>query len=345
MVTNYDGLLEFSFPEVHPWAQLLILFMRTLRIPDDDRDYPLPPGLGSFPLRDVDEVRERVPADWARRGGVIMPMYQSEAMWISFDTPTDPVRRVQYPFAVKIATGSINAASGDPWTKGLNREPRQDYLVTPEQPWLDGYCVEKGLIRQFVATPLGAGYTAEEQITGKAEYGGLQIAVYPMKKSVFKKRFPEGGVQVREFEERDMQDVCMCISSTPGMGLAGGGRMRQEIYEDPYDLSDWDVKHGSRCFVHIANSRVWRRITGTKPPGKPPSAGVYTEAGLPWFDWYDDRHAAIKGSAKLAGLKSVARMRKEKKAAPLPDNESVTPQKIVVYDAAKRKKRSLKLKG
>jgi hypothetical protein len=31
-------------------------------------------------------------------------------------------------------------------------------VVLPEQPWLDGYCVEKGYIRQFVAMPLGEGY-------------------------------------------------------------------------------------------------------------------------------------------------------------------------------------------
>ena len=29
--------------------------------------------------------------------------------------------------------------------------------------------------------PLGAGYTAEEQLTGSAEYGGLQIIASPMK--------------------------------------------------------------------------------------------------------------------------------------------------------------------
>lgn len=31
------------------------------------------------------------------------------------------------------------------------------YLVAPDQPWLDGFCVQKGLIRQFVAMPLGQG--------------------------------------------------------------------------------------------------------------------------------------------------------------------------------------------
>jgi hypothetical protein len=38
--------------------------------------------------------------------------------------------------------------------------------------------------------PLGSGYSAEEQITGEAEHGGIQIVVYPMKQEVFEKRFP-----------------------------------------------------------------------------------------------------------------------------------------------------------
>jgi hypothetical protein len=65
----------------------------------------------------------------------------------------------------KVATGKINAVTGEGWTAGLNRNP-QDYLIVPEQPWLDGYCVEKGVVRQFVAMPLGRGYTTEEQLTG-----------------------------------------------------------------------------------------------------------------------------------------------------------------------------------
>ena len=75
-----------------------------------------------------------------------------------------------------MAIGKINAVTGDDWKDGLKRR-RQDYMVSTEQPWLDGYCVEKGFIRQFVAMPLGSGYSAEEQITGEAEHGGIQIVV------------------------------------------------------------------------------------------------------------------------------------------------------------------------
>ena len=58
-------------------------------------------------------------------------------------------------------------------------------MVVPNQPWLDGYCVEKGVIRQFIAMPLGKGYTAEEQLTGAAKHGGLQVSVCPMKHEIY----------------------------------------------------------------------------------------------------------------------------------------------------------------
>ena len=63
---------------------LQIEFQRTLRIPDDGKIYPLPAGFGRFPLRHVDDYKDTVPAPWIERGGVLMPMYQSEALWIRF---------------------------------------------------------------------------------------------------------------------------------------------------------------------------------------------------------------------------------------------------------------------
>ena len=172
MIELQDNRLIFRFPEVHEDAVLEVEFERTLRIPDDSRDYPLPPGLGAFPLNHVDDYLEPLPTEWGKRGGVFLPMYQAEAMWLDFTG--------SYPMAVKVAAGKINALTGEPWKNELSRQP-QDCLVAPGQPWLDGFCVEQGLIRQFVAMPLGAGYSAEEQLTGEAQHGGLQIAVYPMK--------------------------------------------------------------------------------------------------------------------------------------------------------------------
>jgi hypothetical protein len=113
------------------------------------------------------------------------------------------------------------------------------------------------------------------------------------------------------------------------MGLAPGGRMRQEIYEDPFDLNDWNINQKSRCFVHIANSLVWRAITGEAPPTVPFTAKEYTDHGLPWFEYYSDNSTAVEGSEKLDGIKSVVEMGKEKGDNPLPENESVVPERIV----------------
>ncbi len=269
MIALEDDRLDFRFPEVHEDAACSLEFQRTLRIPDDEKDYPLPPGLGEFPLRHLDDFARRVPDGWMARGGVIMPMHQAEAMWISFNGN-------DYPFAVKIATGKVCAVTGETWVNHLNGDP-QDYIVLPEQPWLDGFCVEKGIIRQFVAMPLGEGYSVEEQITGAAEHGGVQVVVYPMKKERY-----EELMEGRFDEERDLADgVMMCMESKMDMGLAPGGRMRQQIYDDPYGLDVWDQRHSSRCFVTIANSAVWTAVTGERPPTEPPTAKIYTDMVRP----------------------------------------------------------------
>src|SRR4051794_11980884 len=255
MIELKNDRLMFSFPDVHPAARLEIGFQRTFRIPDDGKTYPLPPGFGYFPLVHVDDHARRVPADWLDRGGVMLPMYQSEAMWLYFSTHHVSGRATSYPFAIKVAAGKINAVTGKGWSDGLSDKP-QDYMVTPGQPWLDGFCVQKGLIRQFVAMPLGAGYTAEEQLTGQAEHGGLQIVAYPMKREVFERRFPERDSVDSYLMEFDAGEKRRSGQRFRGvdMGLAPGGRMKQEIYTDPFGLDDWDQTQRSRCFVHIANS-------------------------------------------------------------------------------------------
>jgi len=327
MIELTRNSLRFTFPEIHPQAELFIGFQRTLRIPDDDNIYPLPPGLDSFPLKHIDDYE--VPASWSERGGVMLPMYQSEALWINFDSPHIRNRGANYPFAIKIAAGKINAVSGDQWDDELHRNP-QDYLVSTEQPWLDGYSVEKGLIRQFVAMPLGSGYSAEEQLTGKAEHGGLQIIVYPMKAEVFEKRFPIYDPEL--YSKRE--EILYCLS--PDMGLAPGGKMKQKIYRDPFNFSDWDHNTSSRCFVHIANSLVWRAITGENPPATPITAKEYNDYDLPWFDYYDDKTEALEGSATLAKLKSIMQKAQEKKDNPLPENESVKPENVkIIKDVRK----------
>jgi len=322
MITLENSSLVFRFPEVHKHARVAIQFQRTLRIPDDGKHYPLPPGLGALPLRRVEDFADRISSDWRERAGVMMPLYQAEAMWISF---TGRQWFGGYPCAIKVAAGKINAISGKSWKPELDGSDR-DYIVVPEQPWLDGFCVAKDVIRQFVAMPLGAGYSVEEQLTGKSEHGGLQIIVYPMKKEHY-----EAIVRPREERRRNAMSRRLskraCAASA--MGLAAGGRMQQQIYADPHGVDAWDQSVSSRCFVTLVNAARWRQITGQAPQTKPPTAADYTKAGLPWFDFYVADLDTLGGAPELALVKSVAEMAAEKGEQVLGPDGDVKPTTVI----------------
>ena len=63
IVLNKDSL-RFNFNDVDKDANCEIEFQLTLRIPDDGRHYPLPPGLGRFPFRHLDDDAEHLRAHW-----------------------------------------------------------------------------------------------------------------------------------------------------------------------------------------------------------------------------------------------------------------------------------------
>ena len=273
--------------------RLTISFQRTLRIPDDDRTYPLPPGLGPFPLRRVEEFGDRVPAAWRRRGGVFLPMYQREALWIGFEAAW------WKPNAVKVGLGMINALSGRRWDEVLHADP-QDYIVCPEQPWLDGIKAEDGRIRQFVAMPLKMGYTIEAQVGGEERVGGLQVVAFDPRPGRFPDQPPaEGspGPGVACFGR--------AMAAPAEMGLAAGGRMKQKIYPDPYGIETWDPEQSGTVFVHIVNSELYRALTGEEPPPSPIDVETYTALGLPWFDLYDEARGDLPASETLAKIKSI----------------------------------------
>ena len=57
-------------------TDLVISFMRTVRIPEDQHDYDLPPGLGKFPLYDVQAFSNNLPVSMAAQGGIFFCMYR-----------------------------------------------------------------------------------------------------------------------------------------------------------------------------------------------------------------------------------------------------------------------------
>lgn len=351
MLELKNDTLHFSFPDVHPDAKVSIDFQRTLRIPDDDKQYALPPGLGKFPTKQIDDVPpERVPAAWKEHGGVMIPMYQSEALWINFNAHHPRNRASAYPFAIRVATGKVSAITGKVFVKKLKEG---DYLVIPDQPWLDGFVVGDGFIRQFVASPLGSGVSVEQQITGEDKVGGIQIEVIPMKNNIFNEKFPKikdsrltrsrnlgmtksGGDVYHHFMCEAMPAAAALSDKNynPDMSLAAGGKMKQQVFEDKFGIDVWDVDNTSRVFVHLTNSMVWRAITGTEPPSVPLTARDYTSRGLPWFDYYSEA-PAVKPTDEMKDIKSMKDMPGGKNI--LPENESVNESKNV-KDLSEKKK-------
>ncbi len=80
--------------------------------------------------------------------------------------------------AIKVYVGGVNVISGESKTaQRTSDESKQDYLVVPNQYWLDGIVTSK-TVSQFVATPLNSGYSVEEKITGADRIGGLQFEIF-----------------------------------------------------------------------------------------------------------------------------------------------------------------------
>ena len=313
-------------------CEVSINFHRTLRIPDDNKKYNLPPSLGNFPLEHIDDFADKLPANWKEHGGIFFPMYQSEAMWISFTS--------KWPFAIKIASGKVNAVSGKEWINELkttSRDDEQDYIIIPSQPWLDGFNVSKGVIRQFVAVPLNSGFTVEEQITGAAENGGLQIMVFPMKEEEFKKIDSEpvfavacsasaNSFSAPKFKKSSALRSLSSrsISENSEMGFGAGGFMKQEIYKDKYGIDKWSTD-SQRVFVHLLNSLEYKNVTSKNPPTKPLNPKDYQNYGYTWYDYYSDEDA-INGSKELSKVDSIAKLDVITGQNILDDNTSFNPK-------------------
>lgn len=305
-----------------------VRFMRTLRIPDNGTSYPLPPGFGTFPLRRVHDYLDRVPQSWRERGGVFMPMYQREAMWMNFSCPS------WRPRALQVGVGKVCAVTGKPWSGTLTAK-KQNYLTLPGQPWLDGIANGKGTIRQFVAMPLGMGYTVEGQVSGEETFGGIQLKVFEPRHGLFPTQPP------RSAPMRMRSAAMPCAAAPPpcaapamakaSMGLAAGGRMKQKIYKDHHGVETWNPYDSSRLFVHLVNSEVWREITGEEAPRSPITAREYQQAGLPWYSLYDEHLDAVGGGKILSKVKSISQKDQENFGTSLDANGPIEIDEIHGY--------------
>ena len=102
------------------------------------------------------------------------------------------------------------------------------------------------------------------------------------------------------------------------MGLAPGGRMKQEIFDDPHSFDMWDTRASGPL---LRSHHQLAGVEGHHWRGAPHDAAHFTEyqdAGLPWFDWSGGDREALEGAKKLADLKTVKGVGEEKGEHPLP---------------------------
>jgi hypothetical protein len=294
---------------IHIGERFSVSFQRTWRIHDDGNIYPLPPGLGAFPIHSVVDYWDRVPLAWRSQNNYFISMYQREALWLGFDGAT------WKPNAVKIAIGNVNAISGQTWDEALHLQP-QNYIVCPNQPWLDGINAGQSSIRQFVAMPLGSGLTVEAQVSGAEEVGGIQILVYEPKPG----RFPDQPPLERS---PDTRGLAVSLPMGAEMGLGAGGKMTQKIYPDPYGLDTWDLENFGSIVVHIINSEQYRELTDLEPPATPITAQAYTQYGFPWFALYDEQQGDVPAAQTLSQVKTVGEQESEQGVVERQSDEAI----------------------
>ncbi|MFI5858129.1 hypothetical protein [Streptomyces parvulus] len=290
----------------------VVRFVRTLRLPEEGT-HPLPPGLGEFPVRRVEDYPDTVPEAWRARGGVMLPVYLREAMWLSFAGTREPA-------ALQVGVGKVCAVSGRPWSGRLSRDP-QNYVVLPRQPWLDGINSGTGTVRQFVAVPLGMGATVEGQVTGEEVWGGVQLQDFRLNdrelarwRDAERRRagaVPRAGAFGAALPAPAAPGAAPAYGgaararSAPAMGLGVGGSMRQEVCRDERPLEHWAESPAGRVFVHLVTPPQWRRVTGEEPPPSPVDRAAYTQAGLPWYDYYDQDAHDLAPTGPLGDVKPV----------------------------------------
>ena len=73
----------------------------------------------------------------------------------------------QKSFALKVLFGGVNGISDEAVDLNKASQPntKQDYVVVPGQPWLDGIATAPGKVKQFVAVPYGSGCSIEQQVS------------------------------------------------------------------------------------------------------------------------------------------------------------------------------------
>lgn len=279
---------------------LTVKFHRTVRVAEDKLSN-LPPSLGELPIYLNDSSTKHVLSEEIM---CFLALHDKEAMWLDF--------RPGLPVAVMVGAGGINALNGEPLTEELKEG---NYLVSPPQPWLDGWKGQDGSIYQFVATPYGKGegLTVGEQMLGKQASSELEIFVFESKDpNLIMIERPQElcGANPYEpcntyvdklkqgFHKTTMNDEDYWVP----MGIGKGGKISQKIYPDPYGIKAWK-SCATKIKVAVVNSVQYAEMTKSEMPPLPKSVEEYI--GL-WYDVKDKEFGDVEGTDSFDKLKFSA---------------------------------------
>lgn len=114
---------------------------RTLRVPDDEREYELPEWISPLPMIPVDYFQGKLPQPMTKFGAVV-PVYPREAVSIGFESGQSySLGTSGQTLGIRVLCGGISAVTRGEKT-GPRRGRRQDYLIIPNQNRLDGFLCE-----------------------------------------------------------------------------------------------------------------------------------------------------------------------------------------------------------
>lgn len=270
-----NNSLHFRFPEIHPRVSCHIDFERTLRLPDPlDRRRPLPGRAGVFAPLPIDRFADRLPPEIIERGGLIMPMWQADALWLGLWQWNG---FVHYVFALRLAWNDLNVVTGQEAGETIEARP-QNYVILDGQEWLDGVGGPGVRFRQFVAPKPRPGTPLAARLANT-----IRISAHPLK-------YENLPPRVRRLLETDhMSDYAFHLLRRRFDGLVEGiGDVQEIVIDRDYDRAAWHEDIVAECIVTVVDAVTWKEITGEWPPQRPMTESDYGRNHMPWAADYEE---------------------------------------------------------